>query len=55
MIRPIVTDEFWAITPQLRYILPSHEDTFVSLRDDPLATTVADWLAHQLSHAPVGA
>jgi urease accessory protein len=24
---------------------------FVSLRDDPLATTVADWLVHELSHA----
>ena len=28
---------------------------FVSLRDDPLATTVADWLSHELSHSPVGA
>jgi urease accessory protein len=28
---------------------------FVSLRDDPLATLVADWLAHELTRAPVGA
>jgi urease accessory protein len=28
---------------------------FVSLRDDPLATIVADWLAHELSRSPVGA
>jgi len=26
---------------------------FVSLRDDPLATTVSDWLEHELSHSPV--
>jgi len=25
---------------------------FVSLRDDPLATAVADWLAQELSHSP---
>jgi urease accessory protein len=24
---------------------------FISLRDDPSATTVADWLVHQLAHA----
>jgi urease accessory protein len=28
---------------------------FVSLRDDPMGTAVADWLEHELSHAPVGA
>jgi urease accessory protein len=26
---------------------------FVSLRDDPLATTVADWLEHEMSHSHV--
>lgn len=28
---------------------------FVSLREDPLATTVADWLEHLLSHSPATA
>ena len=27
---------------------------FVSLRDDPFATPIADWVLHQLAHSPVG-